>query len=94
MINLIFSSLKFNNIHLNRSISSQLLPSCIAQVMWRSQPSERILVWRLMIEVNREISAESAFTTLTLSDLMLRMKYPPLEGAMGFTRNLNCTTGS
>ena len=62
--------------------------------MWRSQPSERILVWRLMIEVNKEISAESAFTTLTLSDLMLRMKYPPLEGAMGFTRNLNCTTES
>ena len=67
-----------------------LIPSCIAQVMWRSQPSERILVWRLMMVASSEISAESAFTTLTLSDLMLRMKYPPFEGAMGFTRNLNC----
>ena len=67
-----------------------MIPSRIVHVMWRSQPSERILVWRLMIPVSSEISLESAFTTLIFSDLMLRMKYPLLEGARGFTRNLNC----
>ena len=60
-----------------------------AQVICFSHPSDNILVCFLMIWLIKVISEESALTTLIFSFFKLRIKYPPLEGAKGFTLNRN-----